>query len=217
MLSADLVSHIDHLVIGAYDLTAGRNYVQQIFGVLPVMGGIHKSMGTHNCLLRLGISIYLEVISVNRSIDQPKRPHWFDLDKILPDTEPRLLTWVVRTNYIEEVASGSKIRFGKIEKMSRGNLEWSIAIRKDGSMPMQGIAPTLIQWQTFPHPADSLPESGYSLIRLEAYHANAHIINKTLFSIGFQGQFTVEKAEKDSKPSLIACFETPNGHKKIMS
>ena len=217
MNNTDFVSRIDHLVMGAVDLTSGQNYVQQIFGALPVIGGTHPTMGTHNCLLRIGPSSYLEIISINQDIEQPKRPHWFDLDKLLPNNEPKLLTWVVRTNNIQAVVSKSKISFGRIEKMKRGNLEWLITIRKNGSMPLHGICPTLIQWQTGGHPTDKLPESGCSLIRLESFHPKAKWIKNTLTSIGFQDKFIVEKGEEMVKPSLIAYFETPNGQKKITS
>src|SRR5450631_2973667 len=95
-------THIDHLVIGAHTLEAGRNYVYQTLGVFPEPGGVHPKMGTHNCLLKLGNSIYLEVIATNNDVVQPERPRWFELDEFHPNRTPRLLTWVVRTNCIEE-------------------------------------------------------------------------------------------------------------------
>ena len=84
-------------------------------------------------------------------------------------------------------------------------------------MPMEGSVPTIIQWQTVRHPADSLPESGCSLIRVEAFHTDADLIDKTLHSIALQGNFTIEKTGGHLKPSLIAYFETPHGPRKMIS
>src|SRR5664279_5431405 len=113
-MDGNMQSHIDHLVIGTYTLEAGRNYVYQTLGIFPEPGGIHTKMGTHNCLLKLGNSIYLEVIAANKDIPKPERPRWFELDEFFPDTNPRLLTWVVRTNSINEAIKKAIFRCGEI-------------------------------------------------------------------------------------------------------
>jgi len=210
-------SYIDHLVIGANSLEAGRNYVYQTLGIFPESGGVHTKMGTHNCLLKLGNSIYLEVIAANSDVPKPERPRWFGLDEFFPDTKPRLLTWVVRTNQINEALKKTNFSCGEIENMNRGNLEWLITVMRDRSMPMQGIAPTLIQWKNNLHPSDSLSESGCSLLRIEGYHPKEKVINEFLFSIGFEGEFRANKQENDLKPSLIAYIETPKGIRKFIS
>jgi Glyoxalase-like domain len=216
-MSSDLHSFIDHLVIRSYSLDEGVEYVHQILNVLPVPGGIHTRMGTHNCLFKLGSSIYLEVIAINPQAPPPGRPRWFEMDKLAPGAEPKLLTWVLRTNDIQQALNCSAIDFGKIESMSRGNLNWLISVPEDGSMPMEGIAPTLIRWQAEPHPATQLPDSGCSLLRLEGYHPKANEINKALLSIGFKGAFTVQAIGQEVKPSLIAYIETPAGTRKLIT
>jgi Glyoxalase-like domain len=216
-MNPNLLSFIDHLVIGAHTLEEGRNYVHQTLGIFPESGGEHITMGTHNCLLKLGNSIYLEVIAVNRDVRQPDRPHWFGLDEFFSQSKPRLLTWVVRTNDVNEAKKRSNISFGEIENMDRGNLEWLITVMQDGSMPMQGVAPTLIQWKTDQHPTDSLSESGCSLVQIEGYHPKAKVISEVLQSICFEGIFSVEKSGQDTKPSLIAYIEIQKGIRKFIS
>ena len=98
---------LDHLVIGARSLEEGRSFVADLLGVSPVAGGTHPNMGTHNVLLSLGGSVYLEVIAVDPEAEPPDRPRWFSLDnpKVRQALEqgPQLLTWVARTPDIAEL------------------------------------------------------------------------------------------------------------------
>ena len=50
------------------------------------VGGEHPRMGTHNLLLRLGDSVFLEVLSPNPDAPPPSRPRWFGLDALRPDS-----------------------------------------------------------------------------------------------------------------------------------
>ncbi|HSQ04485.1 MAG TPA: VOC family protein, partial [Burkholderiales bacterium] len=147
-----LRSHIDHLVVTAPSLATGVEYVQDILGVILQRGGEHARMSTHNALLRLGPALYLEVIAVNPRAMKPERPRWFELDHLAPHAEPRLATWVARTNDIRAAAMASSIPLGAVESMSRGALSWLITIPPDGSLPHNGIAPSLIEWHTAVHP-----------------------------------------------------------------
>lgn len=49
-------------------------------------------MGTHNLMLRLGDSSYLEIIAINPAAPAPGRPRWFALDRLAGDGSPRLAT-----------------------------------------------------------------------------------------------------------------------------
>ena len=95
----EMAPGIDHLVIGAADLASGARHVENLLGVPLSPGGRHGHMGTHNRLLKLGPTSYLEVIAVDPEAAPPGRPRWFGLDR--PETVARLgegpclLTWVV--------------------------------------------------------------------------------------------------------------------------
>src|SRR5437867_13248623 len=111
-------SQLDHIVVTAASLEAGVAYVRRELGVAPQAGGEHARMGTHNCLLKLGEKLFLEVIAANPGAPHPGRPRWFQLDEPESIKAPRLATWVAHCDDVRAVAPAS---LGKIEAMSRGN------------------------------------------------------------------------------------------------
>ena len=206
-----LTSCVDHLVITAPSLGAGIEYVNDILGVSPQRGGFHVRMGTHNALLKLGASLYLEIIAVDPSAPKPDHLRWFELDRLPADASPRLATWVARTNDIKAASFASTLPLGRIEPMNRGELNWLITVPEDGSLPARGIAPTLIEWLTEPHPAEGLPEHGYALQQLEGFHPDHKTIGLMLQAIGFDGRFSVFGLPPDTEPFLRAYIKTPGG------
>jgi hypothetical protein len=216
-MTSNFFSTTDHIVIASPSLDSGVKYVYETLGVKPQFGGVHTRMGTHNCLLRLGNSTYLEVIAIDPDAPSLVRPRWFALDTLGKNAKPKLLTWVARTNDIKLATKNSLILFGDIEPMNRADLYWLISITADGSLPLNGICPTLIQWQNEPHPATKLSDSGCSLIGIEGHHYEAKQLSETLQSIGFEGKFSVSPIQQSEKPYLIAYIQTPNGIRQFES
>jgi hypothetical protein len=142
----------------------------------------------------MGDETYLEVIAVNPAAPPPGRPRWFGMDQVAP--KPYLATWVARTN---DLRSG--------EEMSRGDFRWRMGLSADGSMPFDGVGPTLIQWQTA-GPARRMAESGCSLRKLELFHPRADEVEAFLMEIGFDGPVSVMKG---GEPRLVAHVATPRG------
>ena len=209
-----LRSHIDHLVVTAPSLESGVEYVREALGVAPQPGGEHERMGTHNCLLKLGEKTYLEVLAVNPAAPAPNRPRWFQLDESESVQVPRLATWVVRTTDIQAALAASPVVSGYVTPMSRGELNWLITIPRNGALPLQGIAPTLIQWQV-PHPASALTDCGCLLQRLEGFHARAQKVRDMLDAIGFQGEFSVCAVAPGESAQLVAHIQTPAGMRRL--
>jgi hypothetical protein len=216
-MNSNLYSSIDHLVIVSPSLEAGVKYVYETLGVMPDAGGVHTKMGTHNYLLNLGNSTYLEVLAIDPGCPKPNKPRWFTLDSPDTNAKPGLLTWIARTNNIHLATANARLEFGDIEPMNRSDFDWLITIRPDGSLPCHGIAPSLIQWLSERHPSSKLPDSGCSLIRIEGFHQENKIINETLQSIGFNGNFSAKNIEQSNKPYLIAYIQTPDGIIKLES
>jgi hypothetical protein len=208
--------HLDHIVITAPDLTAGVELVRHALGVAPEVGGEHPRMGTHNCFLKLGEKVYLEVISANPDASRPGRPRWFQLDQPKSTRTPRLAAWIARTDDIHAAVAASPVSLGNVEPMSRGPLNWLITITEDGSLPLQGVAPMLIQWPSGTHPTSTLRDSGCSLIRLEGFHPEAGKVKSLLESIGFQDEnFSVSHLPAGERPYLVAHIQTPAGPRRL--
>lgn len=202
---------IDHITVTAPSLEAGAALVRQTLGVEPQIGGEHPRMGTHNLLLRLGESMFLEVISPNPKAPAPARPRWFALDTLRPDSAPVLSAWVVRTPDIHATASACSEVLGNIEPMSRGALDWLITIPDDGSLPLHGIAPALIEWQTKAHPAAMLVDHGLSLAKLELFHPEPERISQLLRSLGLEGPLSVSSPPDGRTARIVAHINTPQG------
>lgn len=202
---------IDHIAVTSPSLEAGAQFIRQRLGVEPQPGGEHTQMGTHNLLLRLGDSLYLEVISPNPEAPAPGRPRWFGLDNLRPESFPALSTWVVRTTDIRKTAAACSESLGAIEPMSRGALDWLITIPADGRIPLDGIAPALIEWHTDVHPASKLKDAGLGLLKLELFHPEPERINRLISSIELSGPVFVSAIPARAAPHLIAHIKTPKG------
>jgi hypothetical protein len=203
------MSQLDHLVVAAPTLASGVDYVRHALGVEPKGGGEHPRMGTHNRFVKLGERAYLEVIAINPDAPAPGRPRWFALDR--GDPAPRLAGWVARTDDIHAAVAASPLPLGRVEAMSRGNLNWLISIPEDGSLPMQGVAPMLIQWPAGIHPADTMEESGCLLLYLACFHAQAQKVSQALEAIDYDGKYQVTPLPRGEAPRLVAHVQTPNG------
>jgi len=201
----------DHLIFASYFLDEGVDFIYQQLGVQPETGGHHPTMGTYNKLLRLDDSTYFEIIAIDPNAQKPKGRRWFNMDKLQKDSDPQLITWVVRTNDIEQAVKKSKLQHGVIQSLQRGFYEWQIAIPPDGKMPMQGIAPTIIQWNNDRHPAQNLSDSKISLLNIEAFHQEAAALIDTLDSIGFEGNFSVNEIGANENPLLRVSLKCPKG------
>ena len=207
-------SFIDHITITAPSLSAGVEYVRRTLGVMPQVGGEHPRMGTHNYFLRLGEKVYLEIIAINPNSPRPQRPRWFQLDELRSDASPRLATWILRTVDIAVVAA-SPVPLGMVETMSRGELNWLITIPPDGSLPLKGVAPTVIQWPAGVHPTTTLQHMGCSLVQLEGFHPEPEKVRGVLDCIGFQGAFSLSPLSAGEPPHLVAHIQTPSGLRRL--
>ena len=208
-------THLDHLAVVAPTLDAGSRFVREALGVEVQEGGSHPRMGTHNRLLRLGDFVYLEVIAPDPAASGVERRRWFDLDAITPWTPPRLAAWIARTGDIRAARAAFVEDLGTVEPMSRGALSWLITIPPDGTLPLGGAAPALIEWQTAPHPASRLPDAGCALVGLEIHHPDPARVEAVLASLGFSGPVTVDGLPAGAAPRLVAHVQTAQGMRRL--
>lgn len=209
-----MTCRIDHITITSASLEAGSRLVFERLGVMPQAGGEHPRMGTHNMLLRLGSEMFLEVIAVNPAAAKPQRPRWFELDR-QPAADPRLACWVARTHDIRRSLAETKEPLGIIEPMTRGSLEWLITIPEDGSLPLSGTAPALIEWHASRHPALSLQDRGCRLAALELLHPEPERLGKLLSELSVAEPGVSLSVTRAGAAGLVATILTPSGLRTI--
>jgi len=212
---------LDHIVVAAATLDQGVSYIEETLGVTVPLGGKHPLMATHNCLMQLGEGLFFEIIAVAPDLSQPDRPRWFALDnpwiQCSLEVQPRLHTWVVRTDNIERLVSGADIHLGVVESLSRDGLTWRFAIPADGQLPGAGIIPSVMQWDSENHPAELMPDLGCSLQAMEIHHPKPDWVRKVLASMGFVGEVTLFPLAQNSRPFMRVLLNTPTGTKELTS
>ncbi len=141
----------DHLVVSASSLEEGVAWVERTLSVSVGLGGRHPQMGTHNRLLRLGQSAFLEVIAIDPEASSPTHPRWFGLDDAGAMRAPRLVAWVARTDDLLAWPTAMLAPMGHIKAITRGEREWLITVPADGMPLLNGAVPALIEWRRPQH------------------------------------------------------------------
>ena len=210
---------LDHIVVAAATLEQGVAYIEEALGIIIPEGGEHPAMGTHNCLMRLGDRLFFEVIAISPTLTQPDRPRWFGLDNPWIQTslagQPRLHTWVVNTDDIDQVLAGANIHLGVAEPITRGELSWRFAIPSDGQLPGSGLIPSVMQWDTDEHPAAQMEDLGCQLQAIEIHHPKPDWVQGVLNSMGFVGDVTLFPLAQNSLPFMRVLLNTPSGVKEL--
>lgn len=166
---------LDHLAVVAPTLAEGLAHIRESLGLDIPEGGRHREMGTRNHLLRLGDALFLEVIAVDSEAPPPARPRWFGLDdaaSVRADWESgrRLRAFVARTGDLDGLLARHPGLFGTPLRMSRGSLSWRFALRDDGTLPMDGLLPCLMDWGPSGNPARAMPDLGARLAAFRLEH-----------------------------------------------
>jgi hypothetical protein len=136
---------LDHVTLGTSSLAAGIAAVRDVLGIEIPPGGKHPDMSTHNRVVNVGESRFLELIAVDP--DAPAVPHkrWFGLDdpavKARIAAAPRGVGWVVRTDDLDHVIATSPVELGEARRMSRGERTWRLTVPEAGAMPYDGLVP----------------------------------------------------------------------------
>lgn len=211
------MAEIDHIVIGARTLEDGARYIEETLGVKPAKGGAHPGFGTHNMLLGLGASCYLEIIAPDPGQPEPAHPRPFDLDdtslRTMLEAEPRLIAYVASTTALEAVVARlGPSQTGAIRAMSRGDLTWRMAFppqRQD----MDNLIPPLIQWDS-ERAAKRIKDSGWRLTSLEAEHPDTQALHGAL---NLRGLTDAVKIRQSPHLRLIAHLRQKDGREVTLT
>lgn len=200
-----MTDFVDHLIVFCPELEQGRDWAEERLGARPLIGGRHADLGTHNALLGLGPSCYLEIMAPDPAAGRPA-----NLAELLGGSleAPRLATWVLRAEDIEEVhARASHIGLGPVQAGQRDNPDGSSVrwrITRPFAFPCDGVVPFLIAWGDTPHPGERLPEVG-RLTELAVAHPDPGRVHAALDALG------IELPVADGAPRIVAVIDTPSG------
>lgn len=165
----------DHLTVIAPTLAEGVSHVRDCLGLVVPFGTRHDYMGTHNHRLQLGSSVYLEIVALDPEGTTPGRARWFGLDnqqQVRADWAEgrRLRGWVANTEDIDVVLSAHAAIFGDKVTLPEADPTFSFTIPKDGSLPLDGAAPSIIDhWGDASYVA-SIPDLGARFHSLTLEH-----------------------------------------------
>lgn len=201
------LDNVDHLVYAVPNLEKAIADLEKLMGVAPVMGGRHRSQGTHNALVHLGNQTYLEIIAADPENDTFSGERWMGLDLI---TTPKITRWAVRSNDLNRDRAYLKtvdprlgdLKGGKRKKPDGTELKWKATVTLPD--PEVEILPFVIDWKGSDHPTNSLPQH-CRLIKLEGMHPTPWMVETAVNSLNVDMKIGV------AEPSIKATIETPNG------
>jgi Glyoxalase-like domain len=213
-------TELDHIVVACNTLDEGRAWCREVLGVDATGGGKHANIGTHNTLLGLAASHYLEIIAIDPEGATPAFPRWFGLDtddvRNSIRNEPRLIGWVARVvregaseNAIDLLATIPNNAANVVRPAERGDFRWRFAFTRDGARPRGGVLPYVIQWDVAMHPCDRLSDVGVSLSSLMLGDPIPEEIANALDAMQFAD--TKVHIGQSSSEQLVATLNTPRG------
>ncbi|MGE0684223.1 MAG: VOC family protein [Candidatus Binatia bacterium] len=203
---------LDHIVYTVPDVPAAIEDLAQRFGVRPALGGKHPGVGTHNALLSLSDTTYLEIIGPDPDQPPPAMSRPFDLDS---NTGPRFVTWLAKaTNIEQQIENARRLGYnvGAVTPMSRNlpdgtRIEWRLAIPPQ---PLgDWLVPILIEWRTDRHPAKTSPK-GCTLVEFHGEHPQPDTIRPMLDAFG-----VILDIRQATAPALVAILDTPRGRLEL--
>lgn len=208
---------LDHLTIIAPSLEAGAAHVRDKLGIDMPVGGKHPLMGTHNLLLRLSNEVFLEVIAVDPTADRPGRPRWFGLDngdavRAAWDEGRRLRGWVAQTSDLDAVLAQHGSVLGEKTRLSRGDRTWLFAVPPDGSLPVDGIAPSAMDWEERGSPASTMPDLAVKLLSFQIEHPEPDQVTELYARLGV---INPPEVRKGAQLRYRARTGTPAGVKEL--
>ncbi|MEL6127860.1 MAG: VOC family protein, partial [Pseudomonadota bacterium] len=178
---------LDHLTIIAPTLREGVEHVRDCLGIDVPFGTRHLYMGTHNHRLQLGDGVYLEIVALDPDGVDPGRARWFgvdDAEQVRSDWEQnrRLRGWVAATTSIDGSVR-QRSEFGDAVELPFDRPEFAFSIPADGSLPMGGVLPSLIDHRGDPTQMSGIPDAGARLMSFSLEHPHPEEIRAVYDSL----------------------------------
>jgi len=208
---------LDHLTVIAPTLAEGVAHVRACIGIDVPFGQRHAYMGTHNHLLQLGGPVYLEIVALDPEGVAPGRARWFGLDdqravKAEWDAGRRLRGWVVGTDAIDAAIAGRDSIFGRKVSLPPSEPSFEFAIPEDGSLPLGGAAPSIIDRRGKPRRMDTIADLGARLDSFSLEHPDPAAISALYRALQIDRPPSIGHGSHVRYRALI---ETPAGMREL--
>lgn len=208
---------LDHITVVAPTLPEGVSHVRACLDLDVPFGTRHDYMGTHNHRLQLGNAVYLEIVALDPDGTPPGRRRWFGLDnreRVRSDWDDgrRLRGWVAGTDAIESVVSTHRAIFGDKVPLPTADPTFDFAIPEDGSLPLDGAAPSLIDHRGDRSFIASIPDLGARLRAFTLEHPDPAAVEALYRELSIDRPPAVVQAAEIRYRALI---ETPTGLKEL--
>jgi hypothetical protein len=208
---------LDHITVIAPSLAEGVLHVRNCLDLDVPFGQRHAYMGTINHLLQLGDAVYLEIVALDPEADAPERRRWFGLDrqdKVRSDWEEarRLRGWVARTDTIDAIIAAHGDVFGEKVPLPTVNSSFDFAIPKDGSLPFDGAAPSIIDRRGKPRAMATIADLGARLRSFTLEHPDPVAVEALYRALVVDRPPEIAKG---SKLRYRARIETPAGFREL--
>jgi len=208
---------LDHLTVIAPTLAEGVSHVQDCLGLDVPFGTRHDYMGTHNHRLQLGNSVYLEIVALDPLGIEPDRARWFGLDyqeQVRADWDAgrRLRGWVANTNAMDVVVLTLGEAVGEKVSLPTVDPTFAFTIPKDGSLPLDGAAPSIIDHRGDTSYIASIPDLGARLQSFTLEHPDSSNIAAFYREVSIENPPVVIQGPEVRYRALI---QTPAGLKEL--
>ncbi len=153
---------LDHIILGGPDLIQLNINFAARAGVEPRLGGQHKQLGTHNALVSIGSTSYLELIAPDPTLHIKGGVQVLGIGRL---AAPTVVGWALATDDIEawqKILRGKGFKVSQVLKGQRlapdGQLFKYKTLFFDDPNPENAMAlvPFIIQWEGA-HPTHALP------------------------------------------------------------
>lgn len=208
---------LDHITVIAPTLAEGVLHVQRCLGLDVPFGTRHEYMGSHNHRLQLGNSVYLEIVALDPQGIEPDRARWFGLDnqeQVRSDWDAgrRLRGWVANTDAMDAVVSAYGAILGDKVPLPAESPTFDFAIPKDGSLPLGGAVPSIIDHRGDTSYIASIPDLDAHLHSFTLEHPDPTRIAALYRELAIKNSPVIVQGPEVRYRALI---ETPAGLKEL--
>lgn len=198
-MTADL-SGVDHVILGIHDLQRGIEELERLTGVRAVYGGAHPGRGTHNALLALGGTQYLEILAPNP--EDAGSPPWIEGLEKLASLTP--VGWAARSDdlpALQQSLTSQGIETGEIRPGARNQPDGTRLAWKTLELTAPSpLLPFFIEWDpATTHPSQTTPQ-GCRLTGFSLHDPAPETLRKPLQAAGLRVEV------RDAKESGIRIF-----------